>query len=374
MSRKLWQGIIMATVIVAVLSLLLMVLPGCTTTAPAPTGTGPTTTVTVTAPAATVQPKNLIWESFVPPSPPLDAAKAFGKGMEDVSGGAITTTYNGGGVMGPPTGTFTHLVQGVADWAEFNPGYTPGIFPMSAIFELPIVVPNPTVISAAMYEMYKKGYVDSDYKDVKLLWYYGIGPYQLYSNKNITSFADFKGMKMRCPSDAFVKITEALGGTAVTIPGAELYTAMERGITDACWANGDMAMAFKLAEVTKYIVMLNIGNPVMTFGMNKAVFAALPQNVQRYIDGLGSSYYVSTGQRFAVTNALGLVTAKARGVQLTSLSDAEMQKVFIAVNPMFDKWVSDQNAAGRPGTQALRDFYYSLTEELHVPNPFPAPK
>src|SRR5438094_252268 len=52
--------------------------------------------------------------------------------------------------------------------------------------------------------------------------------------KKITTMGDYKGLKMRIGSSLGGKVYAKAGGTAVLIPGAEIYAALERGVIDAC--------------------------------------------------------------------------------------------------------------------------------------------
>ena len=51
-------------------------------------------------------------------------------------------------------------------------------------------------------------------------------------NKEINSFDDLKGLKMRIPGFGG-KVLSKAGGTAVTVAGGEIYTNLERGVIDA---------------------------------------------------------------------------------------------------------------------------------------------
>ena len=88
------------------------------------------------------------------------------------------------------------------------------------------------MLTKAMIEIYKKGYCDKEYADIVFFFYYGIGPYQLWSNNKITSVEGLVGKKLRCPSPTYVEVTKALGAVPVSIPGGEIYTAMQKGIID----------------------------------------------------------------------------------------------------------------------------------------------
>ena len=69
----------------------------------------------------------------------------------------------------------------------------------------------------------------------------------------IKSIADYKGKKMRTPARGTIWILQQLGGSPVSMPGGEIYLAMERGTLDGAEFSApgiDWEMGF--AEITKY--------------------------------------------------------------------------------------------------------------------------
>ncbi|MBP0685908.1 TRAP transporter substrate-binding protein DctP, partial [Mycobacterium tuberculosis] len=60
----------------------------------------------------------------------------------------------------------------------------------------------------------------------------------MYTKKPVTSAADMKGMKIRViPSDLFVAMIGALGGSAIPIPTNEIYTALKTGLVEGAENN-----------------------------------------------------------------------------------------------------------------------------------------
>ena len=69
----------------------------------------------------------------------------------------------------------------------------------------------------------------------------------------IKSIADYKGKKMRTPGRSTIWILQQVGGSPVSMPGGEIYLAMERGTLDGAEFSApgiDWEMGF--AEITKY--------------------------------------------------------------------------------------------------------------------------
>ena len=129
------------------------------------------------------------------------------------------------------------------------------------------------------------------------LWQEAYAPYNLvpmaggstgvqmagWFNKEINSIADLKGLKMRIPGLAG-EVFAAAGGTAVTIPGGELYTSMQTGVIDAVeWVGpyNDKSLGFH--QVAKYYYYPGWHEPgsILEFVVNKESLEALPERLCR---------------------------------------------------------------------------------------------
>lgn len=74
--------------------------------------------------------------------------------------------------------------------------------------------------------------------------------YHIYSNKKIDK-PDFTGLKIRV-TPVYRDLVQALGGTPITTPPAEVYTALERGVVDGYGWPLTGIFEFGLQKVTKY--------------------------------------------------------------------------------------------------------------------------
>ena len=89
--------------------------------------------------------------------------------------------------------------------------------------------------------------------------YYPWPSQMFYCNAPIKGLADIKGKKVRVQGTSQGDLVEALGGTGVTIPFAEVVPALQRGTVD-CGITGTMP-AFKAGwhEVTSHVLALPVG-------------------------------------------------------------------------------------------------------------------
>lgn len=359
MRRRLFQGRMKGCVGIAVLVMLAGVMLLCLMKTPASaasavTLTGETWTPTMSPPARLIGPE-------------------FAKGLEQATGGMVKTNWHTASALGAVPELYTRIVQRIIDWGQFNAGYTPGVFPFTEMIELPIRYPSAEILTKAMLETYKKGYYDKEYNDVRFLYFYAIGPYQLWSNVNIAKVEDLAGKKLRCPSPTYVEVTKAVGAVPVSMPAGEIYTAMQKGIIDATWACGDMAVAFKIGEIAKYVIMTNIGTTTQTFGMNKAAFTALPEAGKKYIADNVEKLSLFGARTFDEYNEKGFAFARQHKVETIAWSDAELKKMDAMIAPIFSAWAAKLEGKGLPAKKGLTDLYQAL-EKNGAKEPFILPK
>ena len=359
MRRKGLQDRRMVSMGIAVLVGLAWVMPLCLMTtsasaASAVTLTGETWTPTMSPPARLIGPE-------------------FLKGLEKATGGMVKTNWHTASALGSVPELYTRIVQGIVDWGQFNAGYTPGVFPFTEMIELPIRYPSAEILTKAMLETYKKGYYDKEYSDVAFLFFYSIGPYQLWSNVQIAGVGDLSGKKLRCPSPTYVEVTKAVGAVPVSMPAGEIYTAMQKGIIDATWACGDMAVAFKIGEIAKYVIMTNIGTTTQTFAMNKATFKALPEAGKKYVKDNVDKLSLFGARTFDEYNQKGFAFARQHKVETIEWSEAELKNMDDMTAPIFSTWVAKLEAKGLPGKKGLTDLYQAL-QKLGAKDPFVLPR
>ena len=310
------------------------------------------------APAAT-KPIKLIYECWLPASHAghQEVTVPFFKGLEAATNGLVTTEYNMAGVMGKPAEQYSRLVSGVTSVSQFGPSYTPGAFPMYSISYNMISAPKLDYFARALIAMYKKGYFDKDFADVKVIGLYGAGPFVLYSsNKEITSVKDMAGLKTRAANDAFVDVIKLLGAAPVTMPAGEVYLATQKGVVDAAWWVVDAIATQKYYEVAKYCCNISMSIFSHVCAMNKNVWNSLPQSGKDYINKNWEKY--STDWVAVTDNKLPAIFKLFQdtpGHKITQLSPAEMANLSKVLSPLWGKWIAETEAKKLPGKKAAQD-------------------
>jgi TRAP-type C4-dicarboxylate transport system substrate-binding protein len=119
----------------------------------------------------------------------------------------------------------------------------------------------------------------------RVLNYYTWPSQMFYCNAPIKGLADIKGRKVRVQGTSQGDLVEALGGTGVTIPFAEVVPALQRGTVD-CGITGTMP-AYKAGwhEVTTHMLRLPVGFTVSFTLASLASWNKLDDKTKGFLEG-----------------------------------------------------------------------------------------
>ena len=106
--------------------------------------------------------------------------------------------------------------------------------------------------------------------------------FQVFTNKEVKRPQELEGQKIRV-SATYEPFVKQLGAVPVTIPGSEIYTALERGIIDGyAWsALGNVQMGW--VDVCKYILEPRIYQMNIEALINLKKWEALPEHLKKIV-------------------------------------------------------------------------------------------
>jgi TRAP-type transport system periplasmic protein len=276
--------------------------------------------------------------------------------IEKKSGGKLKVIVFAGGVLGKPGDHWDMGQNGVVDitWGTHN--YTAGRFPLTSAMDLPFLANTAKGASRALQEFYVK-HLQKEHEKVKLLWLQSPAPFQLHlANKLALKPEDMAGLRIRTGGGQPSEIVKSLGAVPVALAVPETYNAMERGVVDGTILPYEAAKAFKLAEVEKHVVAVNIFTTSQFTIMNLDKYKSLPADLRAIIDELSGNW----GAEFAGTawdkaEEEGLEAIRKAGVQLHKISEAERAAWRAKTKVVEEEWVRTMEAKGLPAKQALAD-------------------
>ncbi len=236
--------------------------------------------------------KNYKWKMVTtwPPNMPVlgEGCNILAEWVKKMSGGRLEIKVYGGGELIPSLESFDAVSNGAIEMGSGASYYWAGKVPAGQFFSsVPFGMNskqmNSWIISGGGYDLYRE-----IYEPFNLIPFVGGNTSMQmggWFNKEINSFDDLKGLKMRIPGFGG-KVLSKAGGTAVTVAGGEIYTNLERGVIDATeWIGPyhDYLMGFY--QVAKYYYYPGWHEPggVLEMIVNKDKFSELPADLQEII-------------------------------------------------------------------------------------------
>lgn len=157
--------------------------------------------------------------------------------------------------LGAESGVIAQMQYGGIDFARVSLSQLAEYIPELNVLQMPYLYSD----SDHMWKVLD-GRIGSDFLEkvskselIGLSWY-DAGARNFYNSKKpITCLEDMAGMRIRVQeSEVMVDMVEALGATALPIPYADVYSALERGTVDGAENNWPSYEAMNHYEVAKY--------------------------------------------------------------------------------------------------------------------------
>ncbi|MBI4587346.1 MAG: TRAP transporter substrate-binding protein DctP, partial [Candidatus Rokubacteria bacterium] len=151
---------------------------------------------------------------------------------------------------------------------------------------------------------------------------------------------------------------KALGAEPVSLPVAEVYTALERGTVDAAITGTIAGFNLKWYEVTKHMVDLQIGPVMIALVVSKRTWDKLSPDVRKALEEVGTGL-TGRGWELARTSTIdGMEENKKKGMTWTGLKPEWRSVIRQAVqNSILPGWLKRAGADGRAAyNEALAPF------------------
>ena len=184
---------------------------------------------------------------------------------------------------------------------------------------------------------------------------------ELALKKPVTTFEDFKGLKLRS-SGLLQKMFTAVGAAASYLPGPEVYPALASGVVDgAHWGavQGSYQMGFY--EVCKYTLKpaLNVaGTDAWLF--NQKAFDDLPKDIQNTVRQILEKHFWERSNEYIYLENITLAKVqKELGVKITGLAPDEQKKLTRAAMVEWDK-IGERDEVSAKALKIMKDFLASL--------------
>ena len=287
--------------------------------------------------------------------------------IQRLSGGRIAVKIYGGGELIPPFEVFDAVSRGTAELGHGASYYWKGKIPAAQIFAgvpfgLTSQEQNAWLYYGGGLELWQEAYAE-----------FGVIPFPVGSsgtqmggwfNREINSVDDLVGLKMRIPGLG-AEVLKRAGGTPTTIPGAELFTALQTGTIDATeWIGPYNDLAFGLFRAAKYYYYPGWHEPGTTLELtvNSAAFSELPEDLQAIVEIASQAANMDMLSEFTARSGPSLQRLiDEHRVELRQFPAAVLKKLSgLTAEVIADLAASDDHSAR--AHQSMTDFYQQVRD------------
>jgi TRAP-type C4-dicarboxylate transport system substrate-binding protein len=260
---------------------------------------------------------------------------------------------------GRPSELMDQAIYGVADIVWTLPGYTPGRFPRSEVFELPFMMTDAEATSRAFWEFTETNLLGTEFKDLKVLGAWVHGPGLIHSDVPIVLPADLQGVKLRTPTRVTTGLFAAMGATTIGMPLPAMPEALATGAIDAAVIPWGITGTMKTNEMLDYHLEFgdaSLYTATFILAMNKAKYETLPDDLKAIIDAnSGMDLSGAAGRQFHLDDAPSRAQAEDLGNQITSLTPEQVSAWRTAAEPTIEAWITEADAKGLDGAALVEE-------------------
>ena len=271
---------------------------------------------------------------------------------------------------GKPSDLVDQVTDGVVDIIWTLPGYTPGRFPRTEVFELPFMVKDAEAASRAYWDLAEAEMMQTDFRDLHLLGAWVHGPGVIHAARPVEKLEDMVGLKLRAPSRVTTRLLEALGSTAVGMPVPAVPEQLSKGVIDGALLPWEVSASLRIGELVKnHTEFPDRGIYVATFilAMNKDAYDRLSPDLKAVIDAAsGADFSADAGRLQQGEDVPSRKTAEDMGNAIIVLAPEEAARWEAAAAPVTEAWIAEMDAQGIDG-RALYDTAREAIQKYEAP-------
>lgn len=304
-------------------------------------------------------------------------AEYLAKNITEMSGGRLNVKVYAAGELVPPMEVFDAVSRGTAEMGHSGAYYWKGKAPAAQFFTS---VPFGLTAQEINAWIYHGGGLE--------LWEEVYEPFNLipltsgntgvqmggWFNKEINSMEDFQGLKMRMPGLGGEVLKKA-GGIPVTLPGGEIFTALQTGTIDATeWVGPYNDLAFGLYKAAKYYYYPGWHEPgsAMEAMVNKTAFEALPKDLQSIVRSAARQATQDMLDEFTALNNDALKTlVEEHNVQLRPFPKDVLQALKVSSQETLEELAASDEMSAKVYA-SFKDFrekvsaWHSISERAYI--------
>jgi TRAP-type mannitol/chloroaromatic compound transport system substrate-binding protein len=294
------------------------------------------------------------------------AADVFAKQVADMTGGKFKITVHPAGEIVPMPGLVDAVQSGSVEMGHTAPYY---YFGKDEAFVLGCTIPfglNSRQMTAWTNSGNGLKLMREFYRNYSIVNFPGgntgaqMGG---WFRKEIKTVADIKGLKMRIAGIAG-RVFERLGAVSQSLPGGEIYQALEKGTIDAAeWVGpyDDKKLGFNKVVKNYYYPGFWEGGAQMDFFINAKAYDALTPEYKAIVEAAAAVAHTTMQAKYDVLNPGALSELVAGGVKLHKYSNDILKTAFKETTDLYAE-ISAKN----PQFKKIYEDYAKFRKEQHL--------
>jgi len=249
------------------------------------------------------------------------------------------------------------VAEGQLAIAEVPTGMVEGDSPVMALTAQPFISTN-AFEQRLLYWLAKETYAKELKKFNQFTLYSSVWPFSgIYTQREITSEADLKGLKMRVYDGTGLAFGQATGIAARKMPFSEVYPAMKAGLLDSMYTSSVSGVDAKAWEVLKYFTPINIVGPVNMVNVNLASWNKLPSGIREKVLEIAADLEDEMWNLAGEMDRKSRATLKANGMIVSPVSRQFRAELNAIGEKLRASWVEKAGA----DAEAILKEYYRIT-------------
>jgi tripartite ATP-independent transporter DctP family solute receptor len=294
---------------------------------------------------AHAQQKIVLKASDVHPAgyPTVVAVEDIGKKLDKATNGRLSVAMYPAMQLGGEKEAIEQAQVGTIAFARVSVGALGPVVDDLNVFNLPYVFRNTEhmqhVIDGPIGQDLLDKVTNSGKGLVGLAWM-DAGARNFYSTKKpIKTMADLKGMKVRVMGNPmFVDMANSMGGNGIAMGYDQVFTALQTGVVDGAENNPPSFVFDNHYQAAKfYTVDEHLIVPEMVV-FSKKIWDGLSKDEQALLVKFGKEAQQEERKLWATYEKQAMDKAKAAGIEIIQVSDADKKIFQAAVKPVWDKY------------------------------------
>ena len=276
----------------------------------------------------------------------------FAETVGTASGGRLKVTPLPVGAVVAYNETLEAVGSGILQGQHSAPAYFAGREPgMALLADLNAAYENPYQLTDWVYEYGGLEIAREMYADFNL---YYVGPVlwgmeSIPSKKKVETVADFEGMKLRMPQGTASDIFSKIGASPVNLPGAEVYTSLERGVIDAAdWGTLSMNQELGFHDIAPFPIYPGLHSmPMGEVSINLDLWNEMPDDLKAVFEMAVRDFNYDMIRTMAALDLEAVEKAEAAGAELIDWSDDERMKLRKIASDVWTEFGGRSEMAGK---------------------------